>query len=222
MAIRDSEQVLEYWDGAADGFDAIYSGVKPSWAKFLDRWLRRDMYQRFEWAMRNSGDVKGRSVCDLGCGTGRYVVAYAQLNARVVGIDGSSNMVKRARELVEAAGVSGRAKVQQADILDFQTDQLFDVTLVMGVFDYVQDARPYLRKIRGMTAGVFLATFPRLWTWRMPMRKVRLGVLGCPVYFYTARRIKALLGESGFACDRIDRVGKLHCVVAVPKEGARA
>ncbi len=222
MPIEDGTNVLEYWDRLAGSFDAIYSGAKPSWARFLDQRLRRDMYDRFNWALQNSGDVKRRSVCDLGCGTGRYVVAYAQLGARVLGIDGSSNMVKRAHELVEEAGVSDQAQIRQADILDFEADQLFDVTLAMGVFDYIRDARPYLRKIRGMTAGVFLATFPRLWTWRMPIRKVRLGVLGCPVYFYTARQIEALLRESGFACDRIDRVGKLHCVVAVPKEGARA
>lgn len=52
----------------------------------------------------------------------------------------------------------------------------------------------------------------------MPIRKVRLGVLGCPVYFYTAKQLESLLTEAGFIPQRVDRVGAIFCVVAVPNE----
>ena len=44
----------------------------------------------------------------------------------------------------------------------------------------------------------------------MPIRRVRLGVLGCPVYFYTAEQVKKLHEKAGFICERIERVGAIY------------
>lgn len=217
MRVESTDKVREYWNRAATSFDAIYSGEKPGWSRFLDRRLRRDMYQRFDWTLQNSGDLRGKCVCDLGCGTGRYVIAYARAGARrVLGIDAAFNMINRASFLIQQAGVSDQAEVRQVGILDFPEQESFDITLAVGVFDYTEDARPFLKKIRRITRSRFLATFPRLWTWRMPIRKVRLGILGCPVYFYTSKQVQGLLAEAGFVATCVDRVGAIFCVTAVP------
>jgi len=214
----NTDKVLAYWNRTVSGFDAIYTGKKPGWARFLDKSLRRDMYQRFDWVMKNSGDLSGKSVCDLGCGTGRYVIAYAQSGARrVVGIDGAPRMVQLASSLIQEAGLQATAEAQEYPILNCPESEVFDITIAVGVFDYTQDAAPFLEKIRKITGSLFLSTFPRYWTYRMPIRRVRLGLLGCPVYFYTAKQIRALHEKTGFACERIERVGAIYCVVASPK-----
>jgi SAM-dependent methyltransferase len=211
----ESDKVLNYWDRSAAGFDAIYTGAKPGWAKALDKSLRRDMYERFDWVIENSGEVRGKSVCDLGCGTGRYVIEYARRGARrVLGVDGAPRMVEKTSELIAQAGLDGSAQVQQYDILNFPEREIFDVTIAVGVFDYTKDASPYLEKIRRVTGARFLSTFPRYWTYRMPIRKVRLGVLGCPVYFYTAEQVQKLHEKAGFICERIEKVGAIYCVSA--------
>jgi len=211
------DEVLAYWDRAASSFDAIYTGEKSWWARSLDRLLRRDMYQRFDWVLRNSGELKGKSICDLGCGTGRYVVAYARSGARrVVGIDGAPNMVRGASLLVEQAHLRDRAEVREANILDCAEEEVFDFTIAVGVFDYTRAPSLFLKKIRKITGSRFLATFPRFWTYRMPIRKIRLGILECPVYFYTAQEIKTLLAEAGFRCQLIEKVGAIYCVLAIP------
>src|SRR5690348_9449502 len=66
--VQDEEvqQIAEYWDRIAPQFDAIYSGKKSPLARSLDRWLRRDIYQRFDWVMRKAGDVRNLTVCDVG------------------------------------------------------------------------------------------------------------------------------------------------------------
>jgi SAM-dependent methyltransferase len=213
----ESEKVLNYWDRSVVGFDAIYTGAKPGWAKALDHSLRRDMYQRFDWVIENSGDVREKSVCDLGCGTGRYILEYARRGARrVLGIDGAPSMVEKASGLIAQAGLQRNAEAQQHDILQFPETEVFDVTIAVGVFDYTKNALPYLEKIRRVTSGHFLSTFPRYWTYRMPIRKVRLGVLGCPVYFYTAEQVKSLHQKAGFTCERIETVGAIYCVLAKP------
>ena len=56
MAQEEARQVAEYWDRIAPAFDTIYSGNKNRAARTLDKWLRRDMYERFNWVMRKAGD----------------------------------------------------------------------------------------------------------------------------------------------------------------------
>lgn len=116
--------------------------------------------------------------------------------------------------------MQGRAEIRQANLLDFPTEEMFDIAVAVGVFDYTQDALPVLHKIRKITRSRFLITFPRFWTYRMPIRKIRLGFLGCPVYFYTANRIKVLLREAQFACQLIEPMGAIFCVLATPDSSA--
>ena len=59
-----------------------------------------------------------------------------------------------------------------------------------------------------------IISFPRLWTWRAPIRKIRLGLKGCKVYYYTALGIEKLLAEAGFESFEMEKVGKLFCVTA--------
>ena len=56
--------------------------------------------------------------------------------------------------------------------------------------------------------------FPRLWTWRAPIRKVRLARKGCDVFFYSKAQIEKLMRDAGFKRQEIVKVGKLYCVVA--------
>ena len=126
-------------------------------------------------------------------------------------------MVQLASSLIQEAGLQATAEAQEYPILNCPESEVFDITIAVGVFDYTQDAAPFLEKIRKITGSLFLSTFPRYWTYRMPIRRVRLGLLGCPVYFYTAKQIRALHEKTGFACERIERVGAIYCVVASPK-----
>ena len=69
-ASNESQQIAKYWNDIANEFDAIYTGNKSPIARSLDRWLRRDIYQRFDWVMRESGSVaelRGMTICDIGC-----------------------------------------------------------------------------------------------------------------------------------------------------------
>ena len=51
------------------------------------------------------GDVRGRDVLDLGCGTGRHTAWLAESGARVTAVDFSEHMLERARLKVSAADV---------------------------------------------------------------------------------------------------------------------
>src|SRR5207248_127066 len=50
------------------------------------------------------GDVQGKDVLDLGCGTGRWSIALAQCGARPVGLDVSSHQLEHARHCMTEGG----------------------------------------------------------------------------------------------------------------------
>ena len=210
-------QVAKYWNDIAQDFDAIYSGKKSTFGRSLDRWLRRDIYQRFDWVMEQAGDVRGKAVCDIGCGSGRFVAELARRGAdRVVGVDVAPRMLELAADLTAKAGVANRCTFANADVLNWKTTEKFDLTIAIGFWDYIADPRERLRLIHGFTRETFLSAWPRLWTWRMPIRKVRLGVLGCPVYFFSKGQVYSLLESSGFRVKSCEVIGKLFCVRSEP------
>ncbi|HYL34761.1 MAG TPA: methyltransferase domain-containing protein [Bryobacteraceae bacterium] len=215
MAVQKDNmpRVARYWNDTAEEFERIYTGRKSRIGRWLDRW---DIYQRFDWVMDRAGDVRGLRICDIGCGTGRFVAEFAKRGAEhVSGVDVAPEMIRLSQALAAQQNVHDRCDFVVSDLLNWKTDRTYDLTIAIGVWDYIRDPAERLRVIRKLTRTTFLSAWPRLWTWRMPVRKVRLQYIrGCPVYFFRREQALALLRESGFEVARCDVVGKLFCVEA--------
>ncbi len=218
MSKDNMPQVARFWNNIAEEFDSIYTGRKGAIGRLMDRWLRKDIYQRFDWVMERSGDVKGIQICDIGCGSGRFVTEFASRGAaHVTGVDVAPEMIRLAKDLLTRDGRVSLCDFVVSDVLDWKTAQTYDLTIAIGFWDYIQDPPERLRLIRKLTRQKFLSAWPRFWTWRMPVRKIRLQyILGCPVYFFRRKQIVAMLREAGFEVVRCDTVGKLFCVEARP------
>lgn len=216
MTQDESRQIAQYWDQIAPQFDTIYSGKKSALARGLDHWLRRDMYERFNWVMRQAGDVNNLTVCDVGCGSGRFVSPLAQRGADVTGLDFAPQMLDLARELVSKDGVADRCKFVLSDVLDWKTDEKFDLVIAIGFWDYVADPLGRLQVIRTITRGRFLSAWPRAGTLRAAVRKQRLKMVGCPVYFWTHDQVEDYLRRAGFKLTTSEIYGQLFCVESTP------
>jgi len=225
-AQREIDQQRDYWNREVDSFDAIYTHRKSLLASTLDSIFRKDMYLRYTETLVACEPVAGRRFLDVGCGTGLYALELARRGAAFVcGVDIAERMVQtciaRAEEEGTAAGGltadgSGVMSFIRGEIGDLPEDESFDVSIAIGLFDYLPDAVPTLRSMRVRTSDRVIATFPRLLTWRAPVRKLRLTLRGCPVYFYTVTGIREALAAADLYPVEIRRIGKLYFVVARP------
>lgn len=203
-----------FWNSEADAFQRIYTHRKSRLANALDRVFRKDMYERFVFTIQNCEPIRNRTFLDVGCGNALYSLELARKGAaKVVGIDISEVMIGLCKQSSENENLSDRCTFIQTDLLDYNPESSFDVSFGIGLFDYISDPLPVLKKMREVSTDKAIMAFPRLWTWRAPVRKVRLARKGCPVYFYSAARINQLMRDAGFSRHTLTRVGKLYCVV---------
>lgn len=73
----------------------------------------------------------GRSVLELGCGTGRVTIALARHGFDVTGIDNSPDMLRQLRKNREQAGnLRGPLRLVQGDMRDFSLERKFDAVII--------------------------------------------------------------------------------------------
>ncbi len=212
---NEIETQKSFWDSEINDFNSIYTHKKSKFQVLLDKVFRKDMYQRFEFTIKNSEPIKGKTFLDIGCGTGLYSVEFARREAkRVTGLDISPNMIQASLKFASDNNVEKSCDFFQSDLLEYKTNTKFDVTIGIGLFDYIKDSLPVIRKMRELTNDKLILSFPRFFTWRAPVRKIRLALKKCDVYFYTKGSLKTLMEAAGIKEYKIKKVGKLYCVVA--------
>ena len=206
-----------FWNSEADAFQRIYTHRKSKFANTLDQIFRKDMYERFVFTLEHCEPIKGRTFLDVGCGNALYSLELARKGAaKVVGIDISEVMIGLCKQSSENENLTDVCTFIQTDLLDYKPESTFDVSFGIGLFDYISDPLPVLKRMREVSTDKAIMAFPRLWTWRAPIRKVRLARKGCDVFFYSKAKIEKLLRDAGFSRQEIFKVGKLYCVVAYP------
>lgn len=99
--------------------------------------------------IRELAPAPGAAICEIGCGTGRNLVALARCypDARIFGIDASNEMLKTAQASIVRAGLAGRICIARclAEDLDpvvtFGLDVPFDAVLLSYTLSMIPDWR---------------------------------------------------------------------------------
>ena len=92
------------------------------------------------------GDVRGRTVLDVGCGDGDLAVELWRRGAIVTGIDASREMVEAARTRATQDGADISFLVGEAASIPFDPER-FDVVVAVTILCFVADAAPMFREI---------------------------------------------------------------------------
>jgi protein-L-isoaspartate O-methyltransferase len=88
----------------------------------------------------------GDTVYDLGCGDGHIVVAAAlRYRAKAIGVEISPKLAAEATSAIDKAGLNGRAKIIQGDLLQADLSGADVVTIYLGT-QLNAELRPRLEK----------------------------------------------------------------------------
>jgi SAM-dependent methyltransferase len=94
----------------------------------------------------------GGPILEIACGSGRLLAPLLELGHQVTGIDSSGPMLERARRALGAAGLLGRATLQQADARRFTLPGRFELAIYgldsFGLLQTIDDQLAALRQIR--------------------------------------------------------------------------
>jgi 2-polyprenyl-3-methyl-5-hydroxy-6-metoxy-1,4-benzoquinol methylase len=104
-----------------------------------------------EYAFHLLGDVRGKVVLDLGCGSGESTVPLAKRGARVIGMDISPDLIELAKKRVQIAGVEAELTVRSAYETGLQ-DQSVDVIFCMSLVHHLEIPR-VREEMRRILAG---------------------------------------------------------------------
>jgi 2-polyprenyl-3-methyl-5-hydroxy-6-metoxy-1,4-benzoquinol methylase len=204
--MSDIANVKQYFTRAAVSFDSLYVEEGNSLTKFINHRFRHDIYERFLLSVNHARKFNLNSVLDVGCGSGRYALALAQLGMkRIVGLDVSAVMISLAKELA-AKDHSGAPQFVCCDFMDFKSSETFQLVLAMGLFDYVKDPIPVLSRMASLASHSVVASFPSISWYRTPIRRIRYFLKRCPVYFYRREQIEAYGKALGFARTEIQKI----------------
>jgi ubiquinone/menaquinone biosynthesis C-methylase UbiE len=97
------------------------------------------------------GDVRGKAVLDLGCGTGRHTLWLAAAGASVTALDFSDGMLREARRKTEGQAIHFVAHDLHHP-LPF-ADGAFDLVVSGLVLEHLGDLHAFFREARRVTRG---------------------------------------------------------------------
>jgi ubiquinone/menaquinone biosynthesis C-methylase UbiE len=126
--LNSNEQIRVYDDDVPEQ-------AREAWDKLAD-WYSARKRGSYEFKMQLPaildllGDLRGKSLIDIGCGPGVYSVEFAKRGANVLGVDLSRKMLDKARNNAETANVQLILQNVDAHLLPY-TDDSFDVAVLI-------------------------------------------------------------------------------------------
>lgn len=213
------EFVKKYFKDTAKEFDDIYDNKGGILKKCINKLLRKGMRERVALTLQICDNANCKTLLDIGCGSGRIALPLAEKGLKLVGIDYSSEMIDLANEYLKEYMEKGKSNLDVKFICgdfmkDFKNNELFDITLALGFFDYIENPLPVMKKMRDLTKEKMIASYPAKFTPQMPIRKIWLRKRKCPVYFYTKRKINDLYKSIDVEDYKIVKVAAGYLVTA--------
>lgn len=120
-----------YWDARAAARGGFARSVWHS-ENFSRVWDRRQQEILRDALRASLGDLRGKRIADVGCGTGRITRFLAREGATAVGFDFSPATVKAAADETTEAGLEAEFVVADVTTGEFPQVEPFDAALTVG------------------------------------------------------------------------------------------
>jgi len=192
----NNNRVKNYFSDIATEFDNHYDNSGSAISRMLDKLLRKGMYERAAETMAQCGNVTDKEILDIGCGSGRQALELARKGAEVTGVDFSAEMIELARNYRRQRQIT-TARFLCRDFMTYAPYPSFDITIALGVTDYVANPMLLLKKMLSMTTEQMFVSFPAKFSPLALPRKIWLTMRNCPVHFYSRKRLIGIYSSLG-------------------------
>jgi SAM-dependent methyltransferase len=201
-------QVGDFFHSYAVDFDSIYGGRRNPVSRLIDRLFRKSMRLRFQRTLSDLSDPTLESILDIGCGSGRYAVELLKMGKYVTGIDLAPGMLAIAERACKERFSAERYRFILGNYPETVLGRHFDAALLIGFFDYVQDADAVIHDLKRDVDRLFVASFPKAGGMLAFQRKIRYRLRNVPLNFYTEADIHRLMEQAGIANYHITDLGR--------------
>ncbi len=149
----------EYWKKQGSEFDSFYSASAFSPKKIVGAFLDR----RSEILQKMLGDISGKKILDLACGSGIQMVDLAPRCKEIIGVDISDELLAIAKKELEKLKNNNWSLVSSDATRLPLKDGEIDLVYSLGLLDYVEDIPVILRECRRVLRddGSIIFTVPR-------------------------------------------------------------
>lgn len=168
------------------------------YAETYDEQLTQDLAYRCPELIRNALTQRGQRnlrILDIGCGTGLCGIAVKPLASRLEGVDLSTPMLAKARDL----GVYDR--LEEADVIEFlrQCTNDYDTVIAGGLLEHIGDPAPFFdAALHALAPGGVLAVTA------VDNRGERVQVNGSSFYTHNETVFRAAAETTGLSVESLE------------------
>jgi len=102
-------------------------------------------------------------------------------------------MIDIAKKFVKKKDLEEKIQFECVDFFaKYETKEKFDISIALGVFDYLQNPEKFLDKMKMVTKEKIIVSYPAKYAFQAPIRKVWLYSRKCPVFFYTEPQLQRI------------------------------
>jgi len=201
----DRQRAKSYFDELAPEYERAFrlAGRGPL-SSLVNRFFRGKTFVRrmrlLESLFAELG-LAGKSVLDLGCGSGQVSVLAAKMGAQVHAVDIAPRMLEIARQGALAAGVADRVVFEEGDVAS-QGYPPADVVLLVGVVEYYGDCAGVIRRAAEATRTNLVIAHTSRVPYRMLLRRLLFAVRGASLYFHPMNDVVRAGESAGLALAR--------------------
>lgn len=156
-----------------------------------------------------AGPIPGRSILDVGTGTGRAALLMARGGARVTGVDASDQMLAVARQRASEQGAAVTFQTGDAHRLDFP-DRSFDVAISLRVIMHTPRWRDCVAELCRVADQLVILDYPSARSAARVQSLTRRIVSGFggrtePYRVFAPAEVEAVLERHGFRVRAVHR-----------------
>ena len=205
-----AKDVSIFFNDYAHDFSSIYkedTKKRSSFDKLMDNWFRKGIKHRFDIALNESKKDSIKSILDVGCGPGHFVVKFLEQGKKVTALDIAPSMIEITKKRVQSMSKEGEVAFVLENYLEYKPIEKFDAACVMGFFDYVEDPVVVLKKLINDIKKEIYISIPDNKGFLAWQRKIRYNLRKCPLFLYSREFLEDSLKKAG--CFEISEITEI-------------